>query len=326
MPSSPPPGNPRPRWRTRAARAGGKHYLVQHYESLYHGEPARVDATYRLPLRKICISTWLSEIMRDKLRSPSDVIVTPVDPSLFHEVPREDDGSAARADAPPRLRLERCCRRALEAVARVRARHPRLALVGFGVKPPRAALPYDEFHARSAPGAAGLALQPLRHLSLPSWDEGLGMPPMEAHGLVAPRWRPTIMAAAGTTRATARPPWWRPVATWRGSRVPSSASWRTPPSAGGWPRARARPSSAASSTGTAPPPSSRRSSAPAERRAVRRFDRLHFADLLLHRRHELRGHLHLVDLGGIASPPGRARPRPFRPWPRMSRIARRPRT
>ena len=51
------------------ARAGRKHYLVQHYESLYHGEPARVDATYRLPLRKICISTWLSEIMRDKFGS-----------------------------------------------------------------------------------------------------------------------------------------------------------------------------------------------------------------------------------------------------------------
>ena len=75
------------------ARAGRKHYLVQHYESLYHGEPARVDATYRLPLRKICISTWLSEIMRDKFASASDVIVTPVDPGLFHEVPREaDDG------------------------------------------------------------------------------------------------------------------------------------------------------------------------------------------------------------------------------------------
>ena len=64
----------------RARARGRKHYLVQHYESLYHGEPARVDATYRLPLRKICISTWLADIMRDKFASASDVIVTPVDP------------------------------------------------------------------------------------------------------------------------------------------------------------------------------------------------------------------------------------------------------
>ncbi len=35
------------------AHAGAKFYFVQHYESLYHGQPARVDATYPLPLRKI---------------------------------------------------------------------------------------------------------------------------------------------------------------------------------------------------------------------------------------------------------------------------------
>jgi len=42
------------------ARCGRKFYLVQHYESLYHGPRALVDATYRLPLAKIAISTWLA--------------------------------------------------------------------------------------------------------------------------------------------------------------------------------------------------------------------------------------------------------------------------
>ena len=50
-------------------RCGRKFYFVQHYESLYHGAAAAVDATYRLPLRKIVISTWLAEIMASRFGS-----------------------------------------------------------------------------------------------------------------------------------------------------------------------------------------------------------------------------------------------------------------
>src|SRR5206468_1066098 len=68
------------------ARCGAKFYLVQHYESLYHGEPEVVDATYRLPLRKIVISTWLADVMRETFGATSDLLVTPVDRALFHRV------------------------------------------------------------------------------------------------------------------------------------------------------------------------------------------------------------------------------------------------
>lgn len=162
------------------ARAGRKHYLVQHYESLYHGEPARVDATYRLPLRKICISTWLSEIMRDKFASASDIIVTPVDPGLFHEGPREADDGRLRVLMLHHEYAWKGVAEGLEAVARVRARHPRLALVGFGVKPPRVALPYEEFHANLPQARLAWLYSRCPIYLCPSWDEGLGMPPMEA--------------------------------------------------------------------------------------------------------------------------------------------------
>ena len=65
---------------------GRKFYLIQHYESLYHGAPEKVDATYKLPLHKIVISTWLKGIMKEKFNSDSDLIVTPVDFGLFHYV------------------------------------------------------------------------------------------------------------------------------------------------------------------------------------------------------------------------------------------------
>ena len=162
------------------ARCGAGFYLVQHYESLYHGNAAAVDATYRLPLRKIVISSWLADVMRERFASAADVIVTPVERELFHRVDV--------AVEPPRPRVLMLHHEyawkgvadGLEAVARARRRVPTLRLVGFGVKRPRFPLPYDEFH-ENPPQPRLAALYSGSDIYLcPSWDEGLGMPPMEA--------------------------------------------------------------------------------------------------------------------------------------------------
>jgi glycosyltransferase involved in cell wall biosynthesis len=147
-----------------AARCGAKFYLVQHYESLYHGAPETVDATYRLPLRKIVISTWLRDVMRERFGSEADVLVTPVDRALFHRV--------ATAPGTPRPRVLMLHHQyawkgvadGMEAVAQARRDGAALWLVGFGVRPPRAPLGYS---------GCDIYL-------CPSWDEGLGMPSMEA--------------------------------------------------------------------------------------------------------------------------------------------------
>ena len=162
------------------ARCGAKVYLVQHYESLYHGEPARVDATYRLPLKKICISTWLGGIMREKFGAAAEVLVTPVDPVLFHPVPPEPGDGRLRVLMLHHDYAWKGVADGVEAIARVRARHPELALVGFGVKPPRGDSPYDEFHADLPQERLAWLYGRCPIYLCPSWDEGLGMPPMEA--------------------------------------------------------------------------------------------------------------------------------------------------
>jgi glycosyltransferase involved in cell wall biosynthesis len=160
-------------------RCGAKFYLVQHYESLYHGDAARVDETYRLPLRKIVISTWLADVMAERFASPASVIVTPVDPGLFHPVPE------ARAGGLSALMLHheyawKGVADGIEVVRRVRERHPDLRLIGFGVKAPSAAMPYDEFVADPPQERLAWLYSRCPIYLCPSWDEGLGMPPMEA--------------------------------------------------------------------------------------------------------------------------------------------------
>lgn len=161
-------------------RCGAKCYFVQHFESLYHGEPARVDATYALPLAKIVISSWLRDIMKERFAADAEVLVTPVDRDLFHPI------EGARADDGLRVLMLhhdyawKGVREGLEVVAAAKLRHPGIRLVGFGVKRPREALPYDEFHENLLQERLAWLYSRCPIYLCPSWDEGLGMPSMEA--------------------------------------------------------------------------------------------------------------------------------------------------
>jgi glycosyltransferase involved in cell wall biosynthesis len=162
------------------ARSGERFYLVQHYESLYHGAPTQVDATYRLPLRKIVISTWLADIMREKFGATAPVVVTPVDADLFHRVPGARTGPGPRVLMLHHEYAWKGVADGLEAVRRVKERLPGLRLVGFGVKPPRGSSPYDEFYVNVDQSDLAALYSGCDIYLCPSWDEGLGMPPMEA--------------------------------------------------------------------------------------------------------------------------------------------------
>jgi glycosyltransferase involved in cell wall biosynthesis len=173
-------------WQSAGAAAaasssrGAKFYFVQHYESLYHGAPDVVDATYRLPLRKIVISTWLRDVMRDRFGSAAEVLVTPVDLELFRPTPTDVSTSRPRVLMLHHEYAWKGVADGLEAVARVRRRVPTLRLVGLGVKPPRGPAPYDEFHTNPPQARLAAVYSSCEVFLCPSWDEGLGMPPMEA--------------------------------------------------------------------------------------------------------------------------------------------------
>jgi len=161
-------------------RCGAKFYLIQHYESLYHGRPEAVDRTYTYPLRKIVISAWLAGILREKFQAEAEVLVTPVDPSLFsraEEAPRDD---LLRVLLLHHDYAWKGVADGLEAVRRVKARHPELRLVGFGAKRPKKRLPYEEYYENLPQGRLAWLYSRCPIYLCPSWDEGLGMPSMEA--------------------------------------------------------------------------------------------------------------------------------------------------
>ena len=162
------------------ARCGRKFYLVQHYESLYHGSPEEVDRTYTYPLRKMVISSWLREIMREKFQGEAELLVTPVDPALFSRVDPGPDDGLVRVLMLHHDYAWKGVADGLEAVRRVKARCPEVRLVGFGVRRPKRGEAYDEYHENLPQERLAWLYSRCPIYLCPSWDEGLGMPSMEA--------------------------------------------------------------------------------------------------------------------------------------------------
>jgi glycosyltransferase involved in cell wall biosynthesis len=65
---------------------GAKAYLIQQVESNFPGQPAEcIEATWRLPMQKIVVSQWLTEVARDRFGDPTSIIVpNGIDLDLFH--------------------------------------------------------------------------------------------------------------------------------------------------------------------------------------------------------------------------------------------------
>jgi glycosyltransferase involved in cell wall biosynthesis len=69
---------------------GAKAYFIQDLESTFSGQPpARVEATWRLPMQKIVVARWLADIARKQFADPTAIVVNPgVDFELFNAPPR----------------------------------------------------------------------------------------------------------------------------------------------------------------------------------------------------------------------------------------------
>ncbi|MBT5469863.1 MAG: hypothetical protein HOK41_04625, partial [Nitrospina sp.] len=71
---------------------GEKFYFVQHHESLWTRDKSKAQQTYHLPFRKMVISTWLKDILKEQYHQEVEALVTPVNQDVFF---REEKNEAA---------------------------------------------------------------------------------------------------------------------------------------------------------------------------------------------------------------------------------------
>jgi glycosyltransferase involved in cell wall biosynthesis len=165
-------------------KKGAKAYFIQGWERYIESMPGdAVDATFRLPYRKIVISRFLADVARD-LSGDEAITLAPnaIDPAQF--------------DAPPRGRQTRptlgfayssshwkgfdVCRVAVE---KVRTKFPDVRVIGFGAEPEKKHQPLPprtEYEERPAQDRI-----PRIYASADVWLsasrlEGFGLPALEA--------------------------------------------------------------------------------------------------------------------------------------------------
>jgi glycosyltransferase involved in cell wall biosynthesis len=127
-------------------RKGRKAYFIQGYEAVVAHQPAEeVDATWRLPMQKICVAEWLVDMARDRFGDPKAVCVpNSVDTSLFFAPERGRQSTPTVGFIYVALHAKGTDI-AIEAVTRAREQLPELRVLCFGAEEPSAKLPVPGF-------------------------------------------------------------------------------------------------------------------------------------------------------------------------------------
>lgn len=161
---------------------GQKFYFIQRYEA-DHFDPEKVDATWRLPLRKIVIAEHLRERAAAQFGDREvDMVFNGVDHEQFHAPPRE------RHD-PPTVGLLystlpfKGVNIALDAVQRAKQQLPGLKVIAFGAEPVSEQLPLlsnSEFYHQPAQNEIRNIYARCDAWLCASYSEGFHLPPLEA--------------------------------------------------------------------------------------------------------------------------------------------------
>ena len=165
------------------AEKGAKVNFLQHYEAHSGHDPGAVDATWRMPMHKVAVSQWLSDLARDRFGDPvCDVVANAVDAEHF-------DAPARDRSSPPTVGLMYVPVRmkgtdiSLEAVELARREIPDLKLLAFGATSPASSMPLPpntEYHTAPDQKTIARLYASCDAYLFGSRTEGYGLPITEA--------------------------------------------------------------------------------------------------------------------------------------------------
>jgi L-malate glycosyltransferase len=157
---------------------GGKFYLIQHYESLFHGDKAHVDRTLQYPITKIVVSSWLKEVLQ-QLGAQSELIVNPVDFNVFYPTRTARNNNGIRICMLHHLLRWKGINDGVEAFKLAQRECPDIRLVMFGSKVKRVNIDC-EYHFKPTDEELRQIYNSCDVFLCPSWVEGFGLTSAEA--------------------------------------------------------------------------------------------------------------------------------------------------
>jgi glycosyltransferase involved in cell wall biosynthesis len=164
------------------SRKGKKAYLIQDYE-VWAGAPAdKVDRTFSLPLTPIVISSWLLGLVQEISGRPKDgihVVANGINLQQFHN-PNKVYHRPRRILMVYRTARRKGLADGIRAFELARAQYPDIQLIMMGLKRGAGVPHHAEFHKNPGQDELRKIYSSCDILVFPSWQEGCGLPPMEA--------------------------------------------------------------------------------------------------------------------------------------------------
>jgi L-malate glycosyltransferase len=159
---------------------GKKFYFIQHYETLYHASnnEQKADNTYKYPLKKIVVSSWLKEIMEDKFNSISELITNPIDLEVFYPTRRGYNKDKRICILHHKYKWKGVSD-GLEAFKLAKQKFPNIRLVMFGSVYKEVNIDC-EYYYRPIKDSLRNIYNSCDIFLCPSWHEGFGLPSAEA--------------------------------------------------------------------------------------------------------------------------------------------------
>lgn len=162
-------------------KKGKKFYLVQHYE-IWGGPEEKVNNSYKLGLKIIVNSTWLKNILLDKLGVKTDALIlhAPDREQFYPEKEAKKDSSVIRVLMPYRQENWKGVEDGIKAFEIIRSKYYNAQLVMFGSAGKKNIPEYTEFHEKPDNNELRRIYNSSDIFLYPSISEGFGMPPLEA--------------------------------------------------------------------------------------------------------------------------------------------------
>jgi len=161
-----------------SSKKGKKIYLVQGYESLIFGEKEKADETYLYPMRKIVVSNWLREILKENFNTDSEVIVNPIDLDMFDST-RNGYNKNKRICILHHTSEWKGISDGIKAFQIAKKKNPKIELVMFGAH--KEFINYEcEYYYKPTGDELKRIYNSCDVFLCPSWMEGFGLPSAEA--------------------------------------------------------------------------------------------------------------------------------------------------
>ncbi|MBA7515276.1 D-inositol-3-phosphate glycosyltransferase [subsurface metagenome] len=140
-----------------------------------------VDKTYKLPLKKITISSWLKELIEKKFGEEVEaLIVNGINFDTFYKEKDACNTEKIRILMPYRPIRWKGTEDGLKAFGMVKEKYPDVEFIMYGAKRGKDIPEWIKFYERLSDNELRQLYSSSDIFVYPSWTEGFGLPPMEA--------------------------------------------------------------------------------------------------------------------------------------------------